>query len=87
MIMKKIFSVGNICLFVAALVLTFGIALIVNICGGDALSCFMSGTFGGIIGTLAIGGIAEACKWNITEGPEAGIIGTLAGMVLVLLFI
>lgn len=85
--MKKIFSVGNICVFIAALVLTIVTAVIVNACGGDNLSCFMSSVFAGIVGTLLFGGIAEACKWEITEGPEPGIIGTLVGMVIVMLFI
>ncbi len=85
--MKKIFSVGNICVFIAALVLTIVTAVIVNACGGDKLSCFMSSVFAGIIGTLLFGGIAEAFKWEITEGPEPGIIATLVGMVIVMLFI
>lgn len=85
--MKKIFSVGNICLFVAALVLTFGIALIVDICGGESIDSFMSGSFAGLIGTMAFGAIAGACGYKLPEGPEAGIVGTLVGMFLVFLFI
>ena len=84
-IMKKIFSVGNICLFLAAIVLTVVTAVIVNACGGDRLSCIMSSAFAGIIGTMAIGGVANIFHWEITEGPEPGIIATLVGMVLVLL--
>lgn len=85
--MKKIFSLGNICLFVAALVLTIGTALIVNACGGERISCIMSSVFAGIIGTMAIGGVAEYYDKKITEGPEAGLIASLIGMVLVMLFI
>lgn len=83
--MKKIFSVGNICLFLAAIVLTVVTAVIVNACGGDRLSCVMSSVFAGVIGTMAIGGIAEACNWKIGESPAPGLIATLVGMVLVLL--
>ena len=85
--MKKIFNVGNICLFLAALLVTVATAVIVNVCGGDKLSVVMASAFAGIIGTLAFGGIAEASKWEITDGPEPGIIGTLAGMVIAFFFI
>ena len=84
--MKNLFSFGNICLFVVALVLTIVTAVIVNACGGDKLSCVMSSVFAGIIGTMAIGGIAEACNWKLTESPAPGLIATLVGLVLVMLF-
>ena len=83
--MKKIFSVGNICLFLAAIVLTIVTAVIVNACGGDRLSCIMSSAFAGVIGTMAIGGIAEACNWKLTESPAPGLIATIVGMVIVML--
>jgi hypothetical protein len=83
--MKKIFSVGNVCLFIAAIVLTVATAAIVNACGGDRISCIMSSAFASIIGTMTIGGVANIFHWEITEGPEPGIIATLVGMVLVLL--
>lgn len=85
--MKKIFNLGNICLFLAALLVTVATAVIVNVCGGEKLSVVMASAFAGIIGTLAFGGIAEARKWEITDGPEPGIIGTLAGMVIAFFFI
>ena len=52
--MKKIFNVGNICLFLAALLVTVATAVIVNVCGGDKLSVVMASAFAGIIGTLAL---------------------------------
>jgi hypothetical protein len=84
--MKKIFSVGNICLFVAALVLTFGTGLIVNLCHCSHLSCVMSSAFAGVIGTMAICGIAGAGHWDVVDSPAAGLIATIVGMVLVMLF-
>lgn len=83
--MKKIFSVGNVCVFIAALVLTIVTAVIVNACGGDKLSCVMSSAFAGVISTMAIGGIAEACDWKLTESPAPGFIATIVGMVIVML--
>lgn len=83
--MKKIFSVGNICLFLVAIVLTIVTAVIVNACGGDRLSCIMSSAFAGVIGTMAIGGIAEAFNWELTESPAPGFIATIVGMVIVML--
>lgn len=85
--MKKFFSFGNICLFLVALVLTIGTALIVKSCGGDRISCIMSSVFGGIIGTMAIGAVAEKTNAKIAESPAPGLIASLIGIVLVMLFI
>ena len=85
--MKKIFSVANICLFVIALVLTVGAALIVMICGGDRISCFMTGAFAGIIGTMIVGALSGLLKWDFVDSPAAGLIATMVGMALNLFII
>ena len=85
--MKKILTLGNICLFIAALVLTIGAALISNACGGDKLTAVFVSAFVGIGGTMTIGGLAEYFNWKITDGPEPGLVATIVGLIIVMLFL
>ena len=85
--MKKLFSKANVVLFVLALVFTVGAALIARMCGGDALTKVMCAAFAGVIGTMGIGGLATTMDWEFTESPAPGLIATIIGMVLVVLFI
>ena len=85
--MRQIFSIANIVLFIVAALVALVAGLIVVQLGGDKLSAVLTCVAAGIVGTMLIGGVASACKWEFESNPIAGAVGSLVGMLSVYLFL
>ena len=82
---EKFLTRGNIALFLITLVVSIAVALVCNLCGADRITTVACAPMGGILSMLGIGGLYEVANAKAPMGPEAGILGVVAGLIATLI--
>lgn len=82
---EKIFCKANISLFVVALVITVATGLVCHLCGADRITTIACSTLGGVLSVMGIGALFEIEKMTMPVGPDAGILGIVAGTLISLI--
>ena len=82
---EKIFCKANISLFVVAIVFTVVTGLVCHLCGADRVTTIACSPLGGVLSVMGIGLLFEIEKMEMPVGPEAGILGIVAGTIISLL--
>ena len=82
---KKILCRANISLFVVALIFTLATGLVCHLCGADRITTVACSAMGGVLSVMAIGLLHEIAGRSLPVGPDAGILGIMAGTAISLL--
>lgn len=81
----KLIPRGVISLFCLALACTVLAGATAMVCGGDKVTVITVAAIAGALATMGVGDLAALVGMQLTKTPHAGILGSITGVIIMLL--